>query len=143
MQPGATTVNTSEVRQTILKDHAYIRGLLDEIDELVDRYTREGGAANGEDFCTLSLGLYKALAEHLTREDEILVPILRVSGPDGLAHARQLGREHRVQRELLEFLTDRLSKNDIPTVIVVRQLQNFVEYLRFDMIHEEQVILAE
>ena len=33
MRPGATTVDTSEVHQTILKDHAFIRELLDEIEE--------------------------------------------------------------------------------------------------------------
>ena len=135
-------MNTAEVRRSIIKDHTHIRELLDEIDALVESFEANGGSGAADELRTRGLGLYAILAEHLTREDEILVPILRITGPDGLARARQLGREHRVQRELLEFLTDRLSENDLPTVLVVRQLRNFTEYLRFDMLHEEQAILA-
>ena len=135
-------MKTAEVRRSIIKDHTHIRELLDEIDALVESFEANGGSGAADDLRTRGLGLYAILAEHLTREDEILVPILRITGPDGLARARQLGREHRVQRELLEFLTDRLSENDLPTVLVVRQLRNFTEYLRFDMLHEEQAILA-
>lgn len=134
-------MNASDRRRFILDDHAKIRQLLDEIDALVGSFEEKEGVEEAEELRTRGLGLYAVLAEHLTREEELLIPILRVTGPDGLARARQLGREHRVQRELLEFLTDRLSENDLPTVIVVRQLRNFTEYLRFDMLHEEQSLL--
>jgi len=136
-------VNTEAVRRSIIRDHTRIRELLDEIDALVQSFEANGGDGGAaEELRTRGLGLYTTLAEHLTREDELLVPILRITGPDGLARARQLGREHRVQRDLLEFLTDRLSENDLPTVLVVRQLRNFTEYLRFDMLHEEEAIFA-
>ncbi len=136
-------MNSSEVSRRILKDHDRIRELLDEIDALSASFEKNGDVAVADDLRTRGLGLYAALAEHLTREDEILVPILRVTGPDGLAQARQLGREHRLQRELLEFLTNRLAEKDLPTLLVVRQLRNFAEYLRFDMLHEENDILIE
>jgi hypothetical protein len=141
--PGARAVQTSEVRDRILSDHAHIRELLDGIDVLVESFETSARITDGEELRNRGLVLYAALAEHLTREDELLVPILRVKGPDGLAQARQLGREHKVQRELLEFLTDRLSANDLPTVLVARQLKNFTEYLRFDMLHEEKAVLPD
>ncbi len=135
-------MNSEEVRRCILKDHTQIRELLDEIAAFIQSFEKNGAEPEVDALRKRGLRLYSTLAEHLTREDEILVPILRTTGPDGLARARQLGREHRVQRKLLEFLTDRLTENDVPTIHVVRQLKNFTDYLRFDMLHEEQSIIT-
>jgi iron-sulfur cluster repair protein YtfE (RIC family) len=115
---------------------------MDEIDALASRFEKRAEAGTAEGLRSRGLRLYALMAIHLTREDDLLVPILREEGPEGVARADQLAREHRSQRELLEFLTDQLGRRPLPSLLVIRQLRNFTGYVRFDMIHEERTLLT-
>jgi hemerythrin-like domain-containing protein len=123
-------------RDRILREHAELRGCLDEIDALLTRL--EGGlAAAVGPLCERGLALYERLRAHIDLEDRILAPALRAQGEAGARLAEELEREHEEQRELLAFLGARLAQPRRPTELVVRELASFVAYLREDMTREE------
>jgi hypothetical protein len=43
---------------------------------------------------------------------------------------------------LLQYLVSRLKGSPRPTLLVAREVQNFAEYLRHDMNHEEATLLT-
>ena len=129
----------TQVRSRVLDDHARLRWRLDEIESLAQRF--EAGDAEGDPTLRKrGLALYESFAEHLDLEDRLLAPALRAAGAP--ERALRLAHEHREQRELLGYLLGRLKKQGQPTTLVARELRNFVEYVRFDMTHEEETMLT-
>jgi iron-sulfur cluster repair protein YtfE (RIC family) len=134
MEPGA-------IRQSILAEHARLRELLDEISALAERF-HGGDETVGEALREAAMGLYETFAAHLRREEATLEPALREQGADGVRLADRLSHEHREQRALLTYLAGRLSESSRPTILVARELRNFIEYVRLDMVHEETSLLT-
>ncbi len=131
----------AEVRDHVLAQHAELRKRLDEICALANRF-ESGDASVGANLRQRGLALYERFAEHLDFEEAQLEPLLRAREV-GRRHADHLLREHQEQRELLQYLLGRLSRQPLPTLLVARELRNFAEYVRLDMAHEEKTLLDE
>jgi Hemerythrin HHE cation binding domain len=135
-------LDTSEVRQRILDEHEELRGRLGEIEALLAHF-EAGHEAAGAELRERGLALFARFAAHIDLEDRSLAPLLRAAGAAGEARADRLAREHREQRELLQYLMRRLASQPQPTALIAGELRNFAGYLRTDMAHEEETLLAE
>jgi hemerythrin-like domain-containing protein len=135
-------MTNDEVRSKVLDDHAMLRDRLDEIGELAARFEK-GGVEVGVELRELGVALFESFASHLAFEDAQLVPALRAIPERGKELADRLEREHREQRELLDYLLNRLEEEKRPTTLVARELEGFSAYLRVDMSYEESMILRE
>lgn len=133
-------MSNAEIRTRILDDHSMLRGRLDRIEALANRF-ETGGSEVGKELREEGLALFEVFAAHLAYEDAQLVPALRMLPEKGGELATRLEREHREQRELLHYLVGRLATENRPTTLVARELQAFSSYLRIDMSHEESTIL--
>jgi hypothetical protein len=116
--------------------------MLDHLADLAARF-ESGGAPLGAELRARGLELIEVFAAHLRLEDAELAPALRALGSHGSRQANRLEHEHREQRALLEFLLSRLEQDRNPSLVVARELRNFVEYVRLDMSHEEDTLLRE
>jgi hemerythrin-like domain-containing protein len=134
-------MKASEVRRRVLKDHVRIRALLDDVEALVSRF-RDGGAEVRGQLRERGVQLHDALCEHLDMEDVILAQALREADGWGEQRAERLADEHREQRELFAYILSRLRDSERPTILLARELQNFVDILRVDMQHEEETELS-
>lgn len=132
----------SEVRRLVLEDHDLLRRLLDEIDTLAIQF-EQGSEQVGGRLRTRGQRLYEKLGEHLELEDRLLVPALRAVGREGKERAERLSREHLEQGELLKYLMGRLGQGSMPTLLIARELRNFVALMRYEMIEEEDTMLGE
>jgi hypothetical protein len=124
-------------RQRIRREHTELRRRLEEIELLLARW-EAGAEAAGLALRNRGLALYERLGRHIEIEEAILAPILFASDA-GADRALQLAAEHREQRDLLTFLRIRMTAVR-PTVLVVRELRNFLVYLREDMAREEAAL---
>jgi len=133
-------VRASRVRERILSDHEYLRGLLDEVDRQAFRVARGAGEGVG---MLRALGLYllKRFSEHLALEDRLLAPALRRAGPAGCERAERLDADHREQRDLLDYLLDKVRDPSRPGAVMAAEWRSFVELLLDDMAQEELTIL--
>ena len=132
----------SEIRKSVLDDHALLRGILEGVEELARRVL-EGEFAQVSSLRERGLELHTKLCEHLDREDRLLVPALNRAGGEGPSLAKSVTREHREQRGLLEYILGRLGDESRPTVVLARELQSFVEVLSQDMLREESEMLGD
>ena len=137
-----TSLKPSEVRGRILGDHADLRRMLAEIEDLAERFER-GDAEVARALRDHGLALHARLCAHLDLEDEILAPALQNADAWGEVRAERLAREHREQRELLQYLLERLREESRPTLLVAREFRNFALLLRSDMEQEEETALRE
>jgi iron-sulfur cluster repair protein YtfE (RIC family) len=132
------------VRREILAQHAEIRRMLHEVEDLAKRF--EEAAAEDPDLGVQlherGLALYETFGRHLDREQELLTPALRAAGAQAARLLNRLEHEHHEQRELLHFLLGRLRQYPHPTIVIAREIQNFGGFLRFEMNHEEEVLLS-
>jgi len=140
----ARAVSGGQVRREILEQHAELTQMLGEVEELAKRF--EATAADdpdlGRDLHDRGLAFYETFGRHLDREQELLTPALRAAGARGARLLNRLEHEHHEQRELLTFLLGRLRQYPHPTIVIARELQNFGGFLRFEMNHEEEVMLS-
>ena len=130
------------MRRLVIDDHAELRPMLDEIDALADRFEK-GDEEIGRVLRQRGFEFYQRFAWHLDREERHLAPRLRAQGGREARLAERLDAEHREQRELLQYLLDRLGESTLPTLVIARELRNFAEYVRLDMEHEEADLLDE
>jgi hemerythrin-like domain-containing protein len=135
-------MKSDEVRQRVLADHAELRERLDAIEALADRFERSDEAV-GSELRERGLALYARFSAHLEIEERYLIPALRAASREGARRAERLHHEHDEQRELLRYLTGRISQQPSPTALIARELRSFAQYLRQDMGHEEQTLLDE
>jgi hypothetical protein len=133
-------VRGSRVRERILSDHEYLRGLLDEVDQQAFRVAQGAEEGVGR-LRALGLQLLSRFSEHLGLEDRSLAPALRHAGPAGRDRAEQLDADHREQRELLEYVLDKLRDPRRPGAVLAAEWRSLVELLLDDMAHEELTIL--
>jgi iron-sulfur cluster repair protein YtfE (RIC family) len=133
-----------EVRREIRAQHEALRELLAEIDALAHEWERAGEGAEelGRRLHERGFALYERFRAHLGSEQELLEPALRRAGESGRKLARRLANEHHEQRELLKYLVARLEQQQGPTLTVVRELEHFARFLRFEMEQEEGSMLA-
>lgn len=137
------TVSANQIRDEIVAQHSSLRALLPRIESLAEEFEQASEAEDlGSRLRDAGLALYELFGAHLVREQELLEPVLRAAGPEGQRLARRLGHEHREQRQLLDYLLTRLLEQPAPTVVIARQLTSFTHFLRIEMDHEEETVLA-
>jgi hemerythrin-like domain-containing protein len=132
----------SEVRRRILDEHARLRGLLAEVQSLVERVL-EGHGEAVELLRERGRALHTFFFDHLELEDVILVATLRDADAWGEERARNLTQEHREQRQLLEALLGRIDDARLPAEELARDLADFVQRVREDMAVEEKAMLSD
>ena len=125
------------VRERIQREHAELRRRMEEIDLILARW-EAGAEGAGLALRNRGLALFERLRTHIDVEESLLAPILFASEA-GAERALQLAAEHREQHELLTFLRARMN-SPRPTELVVRELNNFLAYLREDMAREESML---
>ncbi len=130
----------SEVRTRILGEHIELRSVLGAVDDLARRVAI-GDTAAVETLRERALELHDMFASHLDLEDRILIPAIRKADSWGPERADQLAAEHREQREFLQYMLARICDTNRPTILLSRELRNFVECILDDMVHEEKTIL--
>jgi len=128
------------VRERILSDHESLRGLLEEVDQQAFQVGRGAEEGVGR-LRPLGLQLLRQFSEHLALEDRLLAPALRRAGPAGRERAEQLDADHREQRELLDYLLDKVRDRSRPATVVAADWRNFIELVLDDMAQEEATIL--
>jgi iron-sulfur cluster repair protein YtfE (RIC family) len=131
----------SEVRARILSDHDRLREDLERLESLV------GELAAGRTAPTAvradSVALVARLYSHMRWEESYLLPALREADAWGAERAERLMRDHREQRELLDFLNARLHAQAQPEALLARDVQHLIVLLRDDMREEEAELLDE
>jgi hemerythrin-like domain-containing protein len=135
------SLSAAAVRQLVIDDHAELRPMLDEVERLANLFER-GDSSTGPILRQHGFEFYKRFSGHLELEEEHLAPKLLSAGERGRTLSDRLDHEHREQRELLQYLLERLGESTTPTLLIARELRNFVAYVRFDMQHEEQDLLS-
>lgn len=133
-------MRASRVRERIVRDHEYLRGLLDELDQQAFRVAN-GAESEVGTLRALGLQLLGRFSEHLALEDRFLAPALRRAGPDGRERAQRLDADHREQRELLEYLLGKVRDASRPAAVLAAEWRSFVELLLDDMAQEELTVL--
>jgi hypothetical protein len=131
----------SVVRSRILSDHENLRRDLERIEALVAeiRVERMPVASLRVDVQALVAWLHA----HMHWEEAYLLPALRDADAWGAERADQLTRDHREQRELLEFLNRRAEDEAHPAALLVRDVEHLIALLREDIRHEEAELLDE
>jgi hypothetical protein len=133
-------VRAGRLRERILSDHEHLRGLLDELDQQVGRAASRAGDGV-ERLRALGLRLLAQFGEHLALEDRLLAPALRCAGAAGREQAERLDADHCEQRELLDYLLDKVRDPTRPGAVLAAEWRSFAELLRDDMAREELAIL--
>lgn len=129
-----------EIRKHILRDHAFLRDTLDELDQKAFRVL---GGREDEISALRECGIsfHSKFSEHLAFEDRFLVPALRAAGLAGIDHSKHLTDEHREQRELLSYILSGLRDRNRPAQVIADELRSLVELILDDMALEEMTII--
>ena len=135
-------MDNDEARTRVLSEHARLRELLDALIGRIDRF-EAGEREVGTELRALGVAFFEVFAAHITLEDAALVPALRALSDEGKNLAERLTHEHQEQRELLQYLLARLEHDARPSAVIARELRGFANYVRQDMLHEEETILRE
>jgi hemerythrin-like domain-containing protein len=136
-----TRIPANEVRERVLLDHDALREVLTRVEDLATQVA--SGEPLADALRSEGRALHETLCDHVDWEDENLAPVLRAAGPRGEERADQLAREHREQRELLDYTLERLRDESRPAVVLARDLLGLVTLLREDMVDEERDMLDE
>jgi hemerythrin-like domain-containing protein len=131
----------SEVRMRVMADHDELRGRLDRLERLALSVAAADDAPN--DLREEAEAFLDRLAIHMGWEDLHLVPVLREADSWGEVRIERFDKEHREQRELLEYVLRELHDKGRPEAVVARKVLDFVALLRVDMEEEESVFLDE
>jgi hemerythrin-like domain-containing protein len=124
----------TEIRRRVLQDHESLRTQLTELEALVER-VRSGNDALLVALREETAAMLAFLRRHMEMEEQHLGPALQA------LRLEALERDHREQRELLEFATQRLHDEGRPGELVTADLSGLVELIREDMRSEESELL--
>jgi len=137
----------SEVRRTILDDHAALRALFADLRDLLRRLEQEGDSESSgdrkEQLRELAAALRQRFLRHLELEERTLVPALRRTDAWGEERARRVLDEHASQRQRLDALLEELGTPGSSGAALVVELEALLEDLLADMEHEERSVLSE
>ena len=132
----------SEVRRRILEDHERLRREVEQVEGLAREILKDLrepiSALRAE-----AEGLVKRLFAHMKWEETHLLPALREADAWGAERAERLVRDHREQRNLLDFVLGRLHDPARPAEAVARDIVHLADLLREDMQAEEKDLLDE
>jgi iron-sulfur cluster repair protein YtfE (RIC family) len=129
-----------EIRKYILTDHAFLRSLLDELDQRAFRVL-QGREEEISSLRELGISFHSKFAEHLAFEDRFLEPALRAAGLAGVEHSKRLVEDHREQRQVLRYILCGLRDRSRPAQVIAGELRGLVELILDDMAVEETTII--
>jgi hemerythrin-like domain-containing protein len=132
----------SEVRRRVLGDHERLRQDVEQIEGLAKEIL-EGLRMPISALRAAAKDLVVRLRAHMHWEESYLLPALREADAWGAERAQHLVRDHREQRDLLDFIVARLDDSTRPAEIVAQDVVHLVDLLREDMRVEEQEFLDE
>jgi hypothetical protein len=132
----------SQIRRRILEDHEVIRGILLSVEHLSHEVS-EGKVRHVGPLRLEGEALLLRLNEHMGWEDRHLRPVLLDTPGWGEERAKRLDRDHREQRELLEYSLGAVQDQSRPPLVLARQLIELVKLLREDMADEENLLVNE
>jgi hemerythrin-like domain-containing protein len=138
---GGIEMRNSEIRQTILDDHAALRGLFASLRDLLR--SAGGGADREQAVRELGAALRERFLTHLDLEDRYLVPALETIDAWGEERAKRVSREHDEQRARLDRLLTHLKDSQRPMPELIEELEVLLRDLLEDMTHEEATVLHE
>ena len=135
----ARKVDAGTARRGILSQHQRIRELLTKAHAVAEAAL--DGAAPSEDAVASAIGDIRSTMEvHLTFEEAVLLPLLRVDLPVGPARADRLLHEHGEQRATLAGLhREAVAHPQLPTLAA--KLAFLTTWLLADMAEEERSLL--
>ncbi len=133
-------MRATEIRHRILAEHSELRRMLDEIEALAAGFGA-GSPEAAPELRERGLQFFSRFRSHLELEERLLAPALRVA--EGGRRFDWLQHEHRQQRQRLNYLLGRMSRQHQSALLIARELRNFVQYLRQDMAHEEETLLSD
>ena len=130
----------SEIRERILHDHETIRAMLVSVEsvslQVIDGESRLVGPLRFE-----AETLLERLLTHMDWEDQYLRPALLEADAWGQQRALHLDRDHREQREMLEYALASIEDQSRPPLVISRQVLDLVRLLRKDMNDEEELLV--
>ena len=132
----------SEVRRRVLADHERLRRDVEQIEgfarEILEGLPMPLSALRAE-----AKELVARLRAHMHWEESYLLPALREADAWGAERSEHLVRDHREQRDRLDFIVARLDDATRPGDLVARDVVHLVDLLREDMRVEELELLDE
>ncbi len=128
------------MRRRILEDHARLRVLIAELDDVALR-VMDGDRRLALRMRALAEGLRDTFLHHLDLEDGVLVPVLRTLDAWGTDRAARLAAEHRAQRERFGRHLGELVDQSRAPEDVAADLHALAIELLLDMLHEEKTVL--
>jgi hemerythrin-like domain-containing protein len=131
---ATNTILPSEIRRSLLADHARIERLLEELEDLADR-ARTGDHSAGR-FEAVAHQLRRMLDAHNAAEEEALEPLLRVVDSWGAIRVEGMFLEH--QKEHAEML----ATLDAPSAELAAAIPGLASDLRAHMTREERTFLS-
>ena len=130
----------SEIRERILGDHETIRAMLVTV-ERVGRQVMEGESQLIGPLRFEAETLLQKLLTHMGWEDQYLRPALLEADAWGRERAEHLDRDHREQREILQYALSSIEDQSRPPLVISRQILDLVRLLREDMEEEESLLV--
>jgi iron-sulfur cluster repair protein YtfE (RIC family) len=132
----------SEVRRRVLADHERLRRDVEQIESFA-REILEGLRMPISALRAKAKDLVARLRAHMQWEESYLLPALREADAWGAERAEHLVRDHREQRDRLDFVVERLDDSTRPAELVAQDVVHLVDLLCEDMLVEEQEFLDE
>lgn len=130
----------SEIRERILHDHETLRAMLLSV-ERVSLGVMEGESQLIGPLRFEAESLLERLLTHMGWEDQYLRPALLEADAWGRERAEHLDRDHREQREMLQYALASLEDQSRPPLVISRQVLDLVRLLREDMDEEEELLV--
>ena len=137
---NAEEMSASEVRSSVLKDHAELRKHLDRIDDAVSTLQERGGQ-DTLPLLEMTETLFSSLTVHMAWEETHLARVLREADAWGPEREARLLREHAEQREMFVGVIARLRALRGDPTALADELRGLVHLIREDMSEEEFCLL--
>jgi iron-sulfur cluster repair protein YtfE (RIC family) len=131
----------SAIRARILSDHQGLRRDLERLEALAAEVST--GRTPSTALRVDTEALLAWLRAHMRWEESYLLPALREADAWGNERAERLVQDHREQRELLDFLNQRIADEMQPAALLARDVAHLIALLRDDMRVEEAELLDE
>ena len=125
----------SETRRALLEEHARLRVLLAELEDLAER-TRAGDDP-GRRFGAVAGQLLRALEVHNEAEERVLAPLLRLTDAWGPERIGEMTQEHAAEHVAL-----RAALAEPEHAALARKVPELAKELRIHMAREEATFLA-
>lgn len=130
------------VRELVLREHMHLRPLLAEALETARRVS--AGCTSARHVRArhdASRTAYTALVEHTELEDRLLAPVLETIDAWGPVRARDLRREHALQRNALKRALQVLEQPKASAAGLAASIEDLLNDLQLDMEREEAELL--